>query len=68
MKDAYIVVSKVKKYFRDRDKRLSGEALLAINSAVEQLLCRAVVAAKQFKTVKAGEVRYAYRQGSGLDA
>lgn len=67
MKDAYVVVSKCRKYFRDRGKRVSGDALESLNAAVEQLMCRAVAAARNFKTVRAGEVSYAYRAGSGLD-
>ena len=67
MKNAYIVVSKCRKYFNDRGKRLSGDALEVLNASVEQLMCRASLAARQFKTVRAGEITHAYRQGSGLN-
>lgn len=57
----YLNKAQVKKFFHSRDKRISGEALELIDELVLGVITRALVASKNFKTVKKEEVNYAIR-------
>jgi len=66
MKNSLIVESKVKKFFHERGKRIDSEAMIAINTTLEQILERAIGVSRKFRTVTKGEIVFAYRQTAGV--
>lgn len=67
MKNSLIVCSAVKKHFHLHGKRVDSEAMLVLNEAVRGIMDRAILASRKFKTIKAGEIKFAYRQITGLE-
>lgn len=62
----YYVKKTVKKYFHDHGKRIDAGALEALNGAIEGILSRAIRTTNGHKTVRAGEMAFAYRMSTGL--
>ena len=58
MSDSYIVKSKLREYAKSKDMNVSAEADEALNSAVEELLSKAVTRAEgnSRKTIKGRDI------------
>ena len=59
----YVNQKKVKQFFHAHDKRISKEAIIALNVKIENILWSAVRLSRNFRTIKDTEIHYANGKG-----